>query len=149
MLTAVSKDILDKDTLTVLGLHDLSGKVTFDETGAKGIGGNSEVFKGVFEGDGNGQVDVAVKRLRFHLQKDDSEKVKVTARLHILLDRSIYSDGRSCLNGRSMPGRSFATKTFYSYWVSLSAQIPDFPCSSLNGCTRGRLGRMPIRVETR
>ena len=115
MLTAVSKDILDKDTLTVLGLHDLSGKVTFDETGAKGIGGNSEVFKGVFEGDGNGQVDVAVKRLRFHLQKDDSEKVKVTARLHILLDRCIHFDERRCSNGRSTSGQSFVTKTFYGY----------------------------------
>ena len=115
MLTAVSKDILDKDTLTVLGLHDLSGKVTFDETGAKGIGGNSEVFKGVFEGDGNGQVDVAVKRLRFHLQKDDSEKVKVTARLHILLDLYVHFDERRCSNGRSTSGQSFVTKTFYGY----------------------------------
>ena len=63
-LIAITKDLplVEKAILTELKHYDLSNKVTYDGSESKGLGGFSEVFKGVFNR-ASDKVDVAVKRM--------------------------------------------------------------------------------------
>ena len=54
---------------------DASGGLTFRDSNARGQGAFSEVFMGRCRIKGLGEVDVAVKRLRFHVDSDDFTQV--------------------------------------------------------------------------
>ena len=75
-LTATSKELLrvDKGILKELEHYDLSDNVAYDCGEATGQGGFSEVFRGIFTTE-VGQIDVAVKRMRFHVKSTDCKLV--------------------------------------------------------------------------
>lgn len=64
--------VIDRDFLLQFLLLDLSGKVTHCKH-AIGRGAHSEVFKGTCQIGGHGDLDVAVKRLRFQLSETGYE----------------------------------------------------------------------------
>ena len=67
---------LDQAALSHVEHLDRSGKIVWKSAKALGYGGFSEVFKGRCMTDGQGEQNVAIKRLRFHLRNADITKVR-------------------------------------------------------------------------
>ena len=135
-LTTTSKELpIDKAILKELQRYDLSGNVTYDCGEAIGQGGYSEVFRGIFNGE-VGQIDVAVKRMRFHVKTTDCKLVSArypAGPAHIDSQRSYSSAKYMC-------GRSSGTRISCRFWASPFAQIPETHCSSPNGCMLAQCG---------
>ena len=121
LLTAGSRELFDKTAFAELGLYDLSGKVTYDSTHAKGQGAFSEVFRGVYNKDTD-QIDVAVKRLRFYLDSVDCEKVCFLYPFGLGCG---CTDETSYLNASYMSGQSSVTIMSFRSWALHSHPIPE------------------------
>lgn len=66
---------IDKTVLAQLERFDLTGDVTQISNEARGHGGFAEVFKGRCTVVERGEIDIAVKRLRFHVNSIDCKQV--------------------------------------------------------------------------
>jgi hypothetical protein len=67
--------VSDTSILSQLPHLDLFGKIVVKEDEAKGFGAYSEVFKGRCRYGLRGEIDVAIKRLRFHVNSTDCSRV--------------------------------------------------------------------------
>ena len=72
----------EKDVLARIQHLDISKDIIDKSSTATDYGGFSEVFRGQLRRDGLGVVDIAIKRLRFHV---DEEKVKKASTLFAFL----------------------------------------------------------------
>ena len=73
---------IDQEILSRIQHLDLTKNITDKSRRALAYGGYSEVFKGLLHKDGHKDVDVAIKRLRFHV---DETKVKKASPLMLPL----------------------------------------------------------------
>lgn len=115
---------VDKDILSCIRFLGQSAKIMQRSKKAVGLGGYSEVFRGRCLVEGRGQVDVAIKRLRFHI--DDEAFTKVCARnrvyrisLMILVD---IREGDICVVEAEAPEYSGTTGVHLlrRHWVSIA-----------------------------
>ena len=67
---------IDQKTLDSLKHLDLTGKVFYKNRDARGQGAFSEVFMGSCYVQGRGEVNIAMKRLRFHVGTMDCKRVR-------------------------------------------------------------------------
>ena len=70
-----SKNI-NQDVLSRIQHLDVTEHITDKSQGTVAHGGYSEVFRGCLRRVGNGQVDVAIKRLRFHTGEEKVMKAR-------------------------------------------------------------------------
>ena len=138
---AVSRKLpaLDEAVLARLKHLDITDKIKSMSRNAIGHGAFSEVFRGSAALASRGVVNVAIKRLRFHL---DSMDCKRGSSCHAAINRLFEMIRPSYSSKKSMCGQNFAIRTFCPCWDTLSTieTIQDFLCCYLNGWTTGPLG---------
>ena len=133
---------INQDVLSRIQRLNVTGRITDMSQKAVAYGGYSEVFTGSLRtGEKmNGQVDVAVKRLRFHTGE---EKV-LEARPPLLIAEDLAGSHDVSSNSprKSTYGQSCPIRTSCRYLATPSARKQTFPCSFPNGCISVLLGRM-------
>ena len=138
---AVSRKLPDLDEAVLARLKhlDITDRIKSMSRNAIGHGAFSEVFRGSAALATRGVVNVAIKRLRFHLDSVDCKRVSTC---YAAINGVFELIGPSYSSKRSMCGQNFAIRTSCLCWDTLSTieTIQDFLCCCLNGWTMGRHG---------
>ena len=124
---------VDQEVLSRIQHLDVTKDITGRSRSAVAYGGFSEVFRGLLSRDGHRHVDVAIKRLRFHV---DEAKVNKASLFELCFLVRTDSQRLSSNSPRKCTyGQSYLTQTSCHSWVLLSARKHASPYSFPNGCT--------------
>ena len=111
---------IDQGVLSRIQHLNLTEKITDRNQSAVAYGGFSEVFRGLLRRDGREPLEVAIKRLRFHVDETKIEKAGQLVLPHVVLADSQQLSSNS--PRRSTYGQSYLTQTSYHSWDLLSAR---------------------------
>ena len=118
---------IDQDVLSRIQHLNVTKHIITD-SGQKTVahGGYSEVCRGCLLRVGNEQVDVAIKRLRFHTGEEKVMKVHSSL---LIAEKLIFSHDlfRNSIK-KSTYGQNCPIQTSYRYWVTPFAKKRTSPC---------------------
>ena len=138
---------IDQDVLSRIQHLNVTGNVVDKSQSAVSYGGFCEVFRGRLRQDGREHLDVAIKRLRFHV---DEANVKKASPLTFVSLVSVDSQHLSSnLPKKSTCGQSYLIQTSCHCWALLSARTRASPCSFPNGCTSVLPGHTCKKIQDR
>ena len=138
---------IDQDVLSRIQHLNVTGNVVDKSQSAVSYGGFCEVFKGRLRQDGREHLDVAIKRLRFHVDEVKVKKAGPFILPYLVLVGSQQLSSNS--PRRSTCGQSYVTHMFCHCWGLLFARTRASPCSFLNGCILVLPGRTCETIKNR
>ena len=137
---------ISQDVLSRIRHLDVTANIINKSQETVAHGGYSEVFTGRLHRVRNNQMDVAIKRLRFHTGEKKAMKVRPLWSLQkYLWAHAICSN----LPKKSIYGRSCPIRTSYRCWAMPSAKKHTSPCSFPNGCILVQPGSTCKTIESR
>ena len=127
---------LDSHVLSRLKGSDLSGRILAQEDSLVGSGTYSDVFRGKCRIENRGEVVVAMKRLRLHVEGYKASCKNVRSLISVTKSLLTFNDC-SCLKRKSTSGRNSSIQTCFLFLDTHSTEAPVIRFSYPSGWKEG------------